>query len=90
MPHDLQRYYQFARPTQISVDLHDGNGAQRRSLADSPNPQTLDVTGTTDQVTITILSSAPPDATKVIAGSQVTFQNPAIGEITVTGSPASS
>ena len=72
------------------MDLHDGNGAQRLPVADSPDPQTLRVTGTTDQVTITILSSAPPDATRVVAGSQDTFQNPAIGELTVTGSPASS
>lgn len=83
---DLNRFYQFMRPTLISVDLHDGSASQQLSVTDTPTQQTLDVVGTTDQITLTILESNPPDTSRIQTGTQIPFTIPAIGEITVKGS----
>jgi hypothetical protein len=83
---DLNRFYQFMRPTLVSVDLHDGSEARQVSVTDTPTEQTLDVVGTTDQITLTILESNPPDPSRILSGTQIPFSIPAIGEITVKGS----
>ena len=85
---DLYRYYQFMRPTLLAVDLHDGNAARQVAVVDTPDAQTLAVSGTTGRMTLTIVQSAPPDTTRIATGTQVPFSIPAIGELTVSGAPA--
>lgn len=86
---DLYRYYQFMRPTRLAVDLHDGRAAREVTVADTPDAQTLAVTGTADRLTVTIVDSAPPDPSRIATGTQIPFSIPAIGELTVSGSPTS-
>jgi hypothetical protein len=85
---DQNRFYQFMRPTLVSVDLHDGSARRQLAIADTPSEQTLLVDGITDQVTLTILESNPPDPSRIQTGTQIPFSIPAIGEITVKGSSA--
>jgi hypothetical protein len=83
---DLDRYYQFMRPVLVSVDLHDGSTPRRLAVADRPSPQSLAVSGTTDEITLTILRSVPPDPSRIVTGTQIPFSVPALGEIAVSGS----
>lgn len=82
---DINRFYQFMRPTLLSVDLHDGSAPQRLTVVDTPDVQTLRVAGTTDRLTLTILQSASPDPTRILSGAQIPFSIPAISELTVAG-----
>ena len=76
---DLNRFYQFMRPSLVSVDLHDGSALRQLSVTDTPTEQMLDIAGTTDQITLTILESNPPDASRIQTGTQIPFSIPAIG-----------
>ena len=83
---DLNRFYQFMRPTLVSVDLNDGSPPRQLAVTDTPTEQTLSVRGTTNRITLTVLESAPPDPSRIQTGTQIPFSIPAIGEITVKGS----
>jgi hypothetical protein len=82
----LYRYFQYARPTVIEADFHDDSTPRQLPVLDIPDAQTLRVSGTTDQLTLRVLKSEPPDPSRIVTGAQTQFLVPAISELSFRGS----
>jgi hypothetical protein len=82
---ELDRFYQYARPILLEVDLNNGSAPRQLPVVDTRDAQTLSISGTTEQLTLRVLRSEPADASRLSA-AQDAFAVPAISELSFLGS----